>query len=128
MPFPPRVRLALCAAVALAAGGVAAARVAPIAPHLEIEVVHRLHDEAQDVYEVWMTPRGGEVIDEVGVEVLRGAARVVPPAGTRDLAPDARFRVRVSVFAESPVPAAVRVTQRARVDRTYDVEVVEAER
>ncbi len=87
--------------------------------------MHRLHDEAQDVYEVRVSPRGGETIDEVVVEVLRGAARVAPPGRTLELSPDARYRARVSVSADTPVPAAVRVTQKGRVDRTYDVEIAE---
>ena len=117
-----------CLLVAALAGAVATSRVATLGPWLEIDVLRRFHDDAQDVYEVRVVPRGGEVIDEVKVEVLRGSARIVPPGSTQDLAPDTRFQTRVSVYAATPVPAAVRVTQIGRIERTYDVEIEDVAR
>ena len=128
MSFSPRARFVACLLVAVLAGGVATWHVAPLGPWLDIDVLHRFHDDAQDVYEVRVVPRGGEVIDEVKVEVLRGSARIVPPGSTQQLAPDTRFQTRVSVLAATPVPAAVRVTQIGRIQRTYDVEIAEVAR
>ena len=44
MSIPTRVRLAACLVLALAAGGVAVARVLPLGPWLEIQVIHRFEE------------------------------------------------------------------------------------
>ena len=128
MALSTRVRLVACLLGALAAGAVAAVRVAPLEPHLEFRVVQWLDDSAQDVFEVWMTPRGGERFEEVRVEPLRGATYVGRPSSTHDLDPDTRFRVRVVVSPPGDGIPAIRVTQTGRVSRTYDVDLVEAPR
>jgi hypothetical protein len=101
------------------------ARVLPLGPWLEIQVIHRFELETQDVYDMKIVPHGGEVIDRVAVEVLRGTARVSPPQETRELAPGTQFHARVNVAGDTPVPPAVRVLQEGRVDRSYDIELRE---
>ncbi len=130
MQISPRLRLAACAAFAVGMGVLAAVRVAPLSPTLEIKVRHvrAFRSESQSVYDLSIIARGGETIDEVRIELLRGAARIAPPGFTRNLAPGVRFIARVNVGGDTAVPPAVRITQKGRIDRTYDIELVEASR
>lgn len=112
--------------VALAAGAVASLRVAPLGPLLEISVIRAFPRGDQNVFDLRISSRGGEVIEEVRIEPLRGALRVAPPGFTRDLVPGVRYRARVNVSTATEVPAAVRVLQKGRVDRTYDIELAES--
>jgi len=118
----------LVVAGALLAGAAAAVHVAPLGPRLEIDVLRWAHTDSQDVYDLTISSRGGEVIDSVRVEVLRGTARVSPPGHTADLGPDTRYRARVSVASTTPVPAAVRVTMKGPVTASYDIELAKVAR
>ena len=112
-------------ALALIAGLVAAVQVAPLGPTLKIKVIHVFDMDSQDVYDLRITAHGGEVIDEVLVEVLRGVARVAPPGRTAGLAPGIHYRARINVAHGGDVPPAVRVIQKGRLDKTYDIELSE---
>jgi len=122
------VRLAACAALAVSAGVVAWIRVAPLGPTLDIRVTRSFATESQDVYDLRIVARGGEVIDEVRVELLRGSVRVAPPGYTRHLGPGIRYLARVTVADNTPVAPAVRVIQKGRINRTYDVELGQGDR
>jgi hypothetical protein len=115
----------VCVALALLAGLIAAIEVAPLGPTLKIKVIHVFDMDSQDVFDLRITSHGGEVIDEVLVEVLRGVVRVAPPGRTVGLAPGIHYRARVNVAHGGDVAPAVRVIQKGRVEKTYDIQLGE---
>ena len=126
MAVSARSRLLVCAVLAVACAVLAGARVAPLGPALAIEVLPRQSRESFDLYLVSVTATGGETIERVVLEPLRGSVRVHPPGRTADLGPGVTYRAFVSVASDSPVPPAVRVLQSGRVSRHYDVELAPA--
>ncbi len=123
-----RLRLLACGALALGVAAVATWRAVPLGPRLQIDVLRRFPRESFELYDVRVTAVGGEVIAEVRLEPLRGPVRVHPPGATTDLAPGNVFLTRVTVgldptAGDDAVPPTVRVFQRGRIERHYDVEM-----
>lgn len=123
MPRPPLIRLAVAAAAGLAAGALAFSRVGEIEPYLEVSVRREAHTEAYDVWDLSILARGGETIDEVLVESLSPGLHVVGPGRMNDLHSGWQTVMRLQLDDGTKVPATIRVTQTARVSRTYDVAV-----
>lgn len=123
MPRPPLLRLAVAAVAGLAAAALAFTRVGEIEPYLEVTVQRESHSEAYDVWDLMILARGGETIDEVLVESQSPGLHVVGPGRMNDLHSGWQTVMRLQLDEGAKVPATVRVTQRARVERTYDVAV-----
>ncbi len=120
-----RARLAVALVLALLAAGAAYARARPLEPHLEITVRRELHQEDRSIYAIRIELRGGEPADLLAIEVLRGPVGIVGPGRVERPAPGTQFNVQVTVIGETTVPAAVRIVQTGRVDRTYEVDLEE---
>jgi hypothetical protein len=126
MSFPVRARWAAAAVLAVAAGAAAASRIAPIEPSLDVVVRREMRGESYDLWDVFVTAHGGEVIDEVAVEVVSGPAHLVGGAGA-DRIPNLKSGwmrpFRVQLDNGGAARAELRVLQKGRVSRTYPVHV-----
>jgi hypothetical protein len=103
-----RVRFVAAALVGLAAGVAAWARVAPLAPFLDVRTALR---EAPDVWEVRLTARGDDPVAGIAVGRGVGTVEVLGEAGVPRLDPGrtARFVVRATPAVPGGT-AAVRIT------------------
>jgi len=125
MQLSRRARL-VAAVVLMAAATVAAyVRALPLEPHLEISVKRMRKSETFALYDLRIRSRGGEVLDDLHIEVLRGPVGLVPPRSVQGLAPGSTFATKVTASGVTDVPPAIRVVQQGRVSRTYDVDLEE---
>jgi hypothetical protein len=119
----PRTSVRLTAALAIAVVACAAAtvRVASLGPTLQIVAARGAHNEQFDRYDVVVKVRGGETIDEVSVEPLSGPVRIIEGASMRDLPPAGRVTFQAVVTGGDASECSVRIFQKGRAARTYDV-------
>lgn len=110
-------------AVALAACVAAAVRVLPLGPSLDIRAFRTARNPQFDTYSVVALVRGGEPIDEVSIEPVSGPVRVLGNAVMPNL--PAAWKVNFEVILDGGESAAgvVRVVQKGRAPRTYDVPI-----
>ena len=127
MPDRPRRgrSLAIALAVAVAAGGVAFARVRPIRPYLEVR--GKVHVELPNelLYHVRVRARGGPVT-AIRAEVVRGPVTL----GVKDTLEvlDTGREALIPVFVAFPAPigAEIRIVQGGPEERVYRLVVLEA--
>lgn len=115
-----RVRVGLAVAAGLVAGAAMAARVVPIEPFLEVRASPALGVPGTGLWELRVTARGAETIDEIRVEPLSPSLHVLGPPAIAEMRSGT---MRVFRFQSDPGTEAgrVRVIQKGRVARTYDV-------
>jgi hypothetical protein len=120
------VRLAVSCVLALAAGGAAWLRVAPIEPFLDVVLEPSLVNDAQAVFSIIVTARGGETIDEIRIEPVSGPVHVIGEAsfkGKDATGLPAGGSTGFGVELDDPRTSrgVVRVVQKGRVERTYEL-------
>jgi hypothetical protein len=113
------------AAVVLAVIACVAAviRVAPLGPSLDIHVFRTAHNPQFDKYSVVAVVRGGEPIDEVSIEPLSGPVRIDGNARMPNLPAGWKVNFEVILVGGESAAGRVRVVQKGRATRTYDVDV-----
>lgn len=111
----------LAAVVVSAAFGIAAAvRVGAVEPSLDIRVFHAAHNARFDVWNVMVSARGGEPIDEVAIEPVSGPVSFEGGTWMKDLPP--QWRVSFEVHLENTAPSGmVRILQKGKAPRSYEV-------
>jgi hypothetical protein len=109
--------------LAVAAFVAAVVRVAAIGPSLALTVSRTAHNDQFDKYSVIALVRGGETIDEVTIEPLAGPVRILGNASMPNLPPGWKVNFEVLLVGDGSASGKVRVTQKGRSPRSYDVEV-----
>jgi hypothetical protein len=124
MSLPRAVRIALVAVAGLAAGAAAWMGAAPVEPHLEVRAQLEVRMDYYEIWNVVAKARGGETIDEVGLEKATGPTELItfPIRGLRS-GVTMVFRLKVEGVRTKDV--AVDVVQTGRVSRRYRVPLVE---
>jgi len=120
-----RPRLALALALTVLASGAAYWRARALEPHLDIIVRRELKEGDRSIYEILIEVRGGEPLERVAVEVLRGPVGIAGTGEVRAPPPGTTFKAIVTVSGVGTVPAAIRIVQTGRIDRFYDVDLEE---
>jgi hypothetical protein len=118
-------RKLVAAAIAGAACVAALVRVAPLGPSLDIYVSRTAHNPQFDMYSVLAVVRGGESIDEMAIEPTSGPLRIVEAASMRDTPPGWKRNFQVMLIGGESASGAVRIVQKGRVSRTYDIPIGE---
>ncbi len=119
----PSARRAGASALAGAALVAAVVRVAGIGPSLSLTVSRTAHNDQFDKYSVIAVVRGGESIDEVSIEPLEGPVRILGNASMPNLPPGWKVNFEVMLVGDGSASGKVRVTQKGRAPRVYDVAV-----
>ena len=102
-------------------------RVAPQLPFLDISFVPGTPAPGVDAWDLVITARGDEVIDEVRVESISAPLRVMEPAIVRGMSRGASATFRLHLDgARASKACGVRVTQMGASPRTYDLLVGDA--
>jgi hypothetical protein len=120
-PLPRRIAaaviaLALCATAWIQVGG--------IEPSLKIRKWRSAHNDAFDVWSVFVESHGGEALDEVAVEPVSGPTSFEGGTSIKDLPAQWRVTFLVHIAGPEPRTARVRVVQRkGTTSRPYDVDL-----
>lgn len=122
MNVPVPVRYAAAAVLGVAAGAAAWVRVGEIKPYLDVVSRRWIHTENYDLWDVLVTARGGETIDEVRIETLSPRLHLVGPGTYQGLRSGwtKTFRLQFD-DPKDATPAFVRVWQHGPVENTKDV-------
>jgi hypothetical protein len=118
------VRIAAVAVVGLTAGAAAWRGLEPIEPSLDVTTNLGVRMAAYEVWNVVVTVRGAERLDEIRVEAASGPTHVItgPAHGIRS---GLTTTFRVQVDGNRAQGAAVRVVQTGRVSNSYLAPLVE---
>jgi hypothetical protein len=117
----PGARRAAAIAVALGLLVAAWVRVAAVEPSLVIRPWAGPKNASFDVWNVFVQSHGGETLDEVAVEPVSGQVTFDGGTSIRDLKSEWKVTFVVRVAGPPPRTAVVRVVQKGRVPRAYDV-------
>lgn len=115
------VRVVVALALGAGAGAALWSRAAPIEPFLDLKARRQAHTPRYDIWGVSVTARGGEAIDEVRVEPVRGAISMIGPDAFRGLKAGWSTGFRLQLDEPGDEPAVVRVIQSGRVTRSYEL-------
>src|SRR5262245_6724894 len=109
-------------ATGLAYGVMAAVRIAPITPSLDIRLIHSTSNPRWDGFMVVCKARGAEPAEELAIETVSGPVRLVGNTSMKSLPALWRvsFEVQLDRTGENGV---VRVVQRGSAPKSYLVEV-----
>jgi hypothetical protein len=119
------VRVVCAALVGVCAGAWTWARAGAIEPSLDIKVVREVRTEMFDVWDVNITVRGGEPIDEIRLEAASGPVHVITAQGIQGLKSGYKTTFRMQLDDGRTQKGVVRLVQTARVSRTYEVPLEE---
>jgi hypothetical protein len=123
MSVPPRTRWIAAAAIGLAAGAAAWIHVAKMEPFLDIRIVRGARTAEHDAFDLVVTARGDEPIDEVRVKPLSELLRVTGTTSVRGLSRGRAHTFALELPAGTKRAVGVRVSQEGTASRTYDLPV-----
>ncbi len=123
MSVPPRIRWIAAAAIGLAAGAAAWIHVAKMEPFLDIRIVRGVRTAEHDAFDLVVTARGDEPIDEVRVEAISAPLRVVGTSSVRDMSRGRSQTFTLHLPPGTTRASGVRVSQEGATPRTYDLPV-----
>jgi hypothetical protein len=112
-------------ALGVAAGAAAWTHVAPMEPFLDIRVVRGARSADHDAFDLVVTARGDETIDEVSVEASAAPLRVIGTSSARGLSRGRSQTFALEIPAGTTTRCGVYVSQSGPSSRTYDVPVGE---
>lgn len=123
MRVPPLVRWIAAAAIGAAAGAAAWIHVAPMEPFLDIRIVRGARTAEHDAFDLVVTARGDDPIEEVRIAPISPPLRVVGTTSVRDLSRGRSQTFVLEIPAGTKGPCGVRVSQLGRWSRTSDLPV-----
>lgn len=117
----PRARRIAAAVIALALGATSWIRVGDIEPSLKIRTWRSAHNDAFDVYSVFVESHGGETIDEIAIEPVSGPVTFEGGTSMKDLPAQWRVTFEVHIAGRNSPSGKVRIVQKGRAPKTYDI-------
>ena len=123
----PRSRRIAAAVIALALLTTAWIRVGAIEPTLKIRTWRTAHNDQFDVYSGFVESHGGEAIEEIAIEPVSGPVTFEGGTSMKDLPAQWRVTFEVHITGSGWPSGVVRVVQKGRAARTYDVTLGGAE-